>query len=89
MPAQQLQAALDVLGTDAKNIAIYAGQGLRVASRALPVRRMPADADACAKELFGVLRELDATGVKLIWVESPPEGPEWDGVRDRLQRAAA
>ena len=25
----------------------------------------------------------------LIWVEEPPEGPEWDGVRDRLQRAAA
>ena len=36
-----------------------------------------------------MLRELDATGVKLIWVETPPEGAEWDGVRDRLQRAAA
>ena len=50
---------------------------------------MPADAAACAQELFAVLRELDATGVKLIWVEHPPEGSEWDGVRDRLQRAAA
>ena len=40
-------------------------------------------------ELFAVLRELDATGVKLIWVENPPEGADWDGVRDRLQRAAA
>lgn len=89
MPAQQLQAALDVLGKDAKNIAIYAGQGLRVPSKALPVRRMPADAAACAQELFAVLRELDATGVKLIWVESPPESAAWDGVRDRLQRAAA
>jgi L-threonylcarbamoyladenylate synthase len=27
--------------------------------------------------------------VKLIWVETPPASPEWDGVRDRLQRAAA
>ena len=50
---------------------------------------MPTRADACAQELFAVLRELDATGVKLIWVETPPDGAEWDGVRDRLQRAAA
>jgi len=27
--------------------------------------------------------------VHLIWVEEPPPGPEWDGVRDRLDRAAA
>ena len=36
----------------------------------------------------GVLRQLDAYGVRQIWVETPPEGPEWDGVRDRLLRAA-
>jgi L-threonylcarbamoyladenylate synthase len=35
------------------------------------------------------LRELDDEGVQLIWVEVPPPGPEWDGVRDRLTRAAA
>jgi L-threonylcarbamoyladenylate synthase len=50
---------------------------------------MPADAAACVQELFAVLREIDATGVKLIWVETPPRVPDWDGVRDRLQRAAA
>ena len=52
-------------------------------------RVMPADAAAVAQELFAVLRELDAAGVSSIWVEQPPAGPEWDGVRDRLQRAAA
>jgi L-threonylcarbamoyladenylate synthase len=36
-----------------------------------------------------VLRTLDATQAPLIWVEAPPPSPEWDGVRDRLQRAAA
>jgi L-threonylcarbamoyladenylate synthase len=50
---------------------------------------MPDDAAAVAHELFAVLRELDAAGVSAIWVETPPPGPEWDGVRDRLQRAAA
>ena len=52
-------------------------------------RRMPADAAAAARELFAVLRELDAQGVSLIWVEEPPTGELWDGVRDRLRRAAA
>jgi L-threonylcarbamoyladenylate synthase len=50
---------------------------------------MPADAAAAAHELFAVLRELDDEGVQLIWVEEPPADPAWDGVRDRLQRAAA
>jgi hypothetical protein len=35
------------------------------------------------------LRELDHTGVAEIWVETPPDAPDWAGVRDRLQRAAA
>jgi L-threonylcarbamoyladenylate synthase len=52
-------------------------------------RAMPNNARAAAFELFAVLRELDALGVQLIWVELPPDTPEWDGVRDRLQRAAA
>ena len=56
---------------------------------AVTLRRMPDDADATAHQLFAVLRALDATGVKLIWVETPPDSPEWEGVRDRLQRAAA
>ncbi|MBX3599809.1 MAG: threonylcarbamoyl-AMP synthase [Rubrivivax sp.] len=52
-------------------------------------RAMPGDAAAAAHELFAVLRELDAAGVAAIWVEQPPAGAAWDGVRDRLQRAAA
>jgi L-threonylcarbamoyladenylate synthase len=50
---------------------------------------MPDDAAATAQQLFAVLRAFDDQGVKLIWVETLPDGSEWDGVRDRLQRAAA
>jgi L-threonylcarbamoyladenylate synthase len=39
--------------------------------------------------LFAQLRRFDAQGVAHIWVEIPPLTPEWDGVRDRLTRAAA
>jgi L-threonylcarbamoyladenylate synthase len=70
---------------------------LAVYSRSIPSgvatgvvhRRMPARPEQAAHELFAVLRELDREGVHLIWVEEPPPGPEWDGVRDRLDRAAA
>jgi L-threonylcarbamoyladenylate synthase len=36
-----------------------------------------------------VLRGFDDAGVKLIWVETAPDTPAWEGVRDRLQRASA
>ena len=50
---------------------------------------VPGDAAAAAQQLFAVLRELDALAVSEIWVQIPPDAPEWDGVRDRLNRAAA
>jgi L-threonylcarbamoyladenylate synthase len=36
-----------------------------------------------------VLRDLDVRGVTQIWVQLPPDTPEWEGVLDRLKRAAA
>ena len=89
MDARALQTALDVLGADAAHIAVYARTPLRIASERLVVRRMPADADATAQQLFAALRGFDAQGVKLIWIETPPDAPDGEGVRDRLQRAAA
>ena len=53
------------------------------------LRRMPDEARAAAQELFAVLRELDAAGAQQIWIENAPQAAEWDGVRDRLSRAAA
>ena len=49
---------------------------------------MPSNPAECAHDLFARLRELDASGAQEIWVEAPPDAPAWDGVRDRLQRAA-
>ena len=88
MDAKPLQAALDLLGADARHIAVYARTPI-TAARGVNVRRMPTDASRSAQELFAVLRELDATDVRLIWVETPPADAAWDGVRDRLMRAAA
>jgi L-threonylcarbamoyladenylate synthase len=36
-----------------------------------------------------MLRRFDDQGAQEIWIETPPSTPDWEGVRDRLQRAAA
>ncbi len=89
MDASALQTALDLLGADAAHIAVYARTLLRIQSPNVLYRRMPDDALATAQQLFAVLRSFDAQGVRLIWVETLPVDTEWDGVRDRLGRAAA
>ena len=89
MDAKALQTALDLLGAEAKNIAIYARSPLKILSSRILLRRMPSDALATAQQLFAVLRDFDAQNAKLIWVEAVPNDATWDGVRDRLQRAAA
>ena len=89
MDAKALQTALDILGTDAKHIAVYSRQQMHSASTTILFRRMPDDAGLAAQQLFATLRELDQPDIKLIWVETLPEDAEWDGVRDRVTRAAA
>jgi L-threonylcarbamoyladenylate synthase len=89
MDSNALQTALDVLGADAAGIATYSRSILRTRSSAVVRRRMPDDAVETARQLFAVLRDFDAQGVQLIWVETPPDTPEWEGVRDRLRRASA
>jgi len=89
MDARSLQTALDVLGQEAKGIAIYSRAIVNTPSPEVIRRRMPDDAQEAARQLFAVLRDFDMQGVGLIWVETPPDEPAWEGVRDRLQRASA
>lgn len=42
---------------------------------------------AYARDLYANLRTLDAAGADQIWIETPPEGPDWVAVNDRLRRA--
>jgi L-threonylcarbamoyladenylate synthase len=86
MSSEEMKTALQVLPATIKGLAVYS----RTAPRRHPlVQVMPDDPRAVARELFAVLRAFDDRGVKLIWVEQPPDTPDWEGVKDRLQRAAA
>lgn len=56
-----------------------------------PVREvvcMPSNAAEYAAQLYRVLHQLDAQHYDWIAVETPHDAPEWEAVRDRLQRAA-
>jgi L-threonylcarbamoyladenylate synthase len=92
MDSAALRAALSVLGPvpsgAAAPVAVYS-RTVSPLPAGIPGRAMPADAAAAAQALFTALRELDACGTPLIWIETPPSDSAWDGVRDRLQRAAA
>ena len=93
MDAQEMQAAVNALGThnDPAMVALWSRQPLQVQAtlraRVTPCA-MPHDPIACAHVLFAQLREFDHQGVAQIWVERPPQQPEWEGVLDRLTRAA-
>jgi L-threonylcarbamoyladenylate synthase len=88
MPSAMLQSALQVLANIPSQLAIYS-RSKPVPGLKVPQRQMPAQAHLAAQELFAVLRSLDTPDVQRIWVEEPPQDSTWDGVRDRLQRAAA
>ena len=76
-----------------QRLALYfrgdAGRGLSASTaEGLLLQPMSMEAAAAAHDLFADLRHLDAQGVEEIWVEAPPESAAWEGVTDRLRRAA-
>ncbi|RJG05224.1 threonylcarbamoyl-AMP synthase [Noviherbaspirillum cavernae] len=58
------------------------------ASRAFAQADLPRHAAAYAHELYAALRAMDAARADLIVIEAPPADNEWQGVNDRLRRAA-
>lgn len=78
-------------GAAAGCVAVWSRSTMRVpeaCATQIQWQPMPQAAADCAHQLFAQLRAFDAQGVAQIWVEIPPSSPAWDGVRDRLTRAA-
>ena len=98
MSAAELQKSLDAYGQATIDhvavtgrVAVWSRCALRLpAAHAAQIQwqPMPEAASDCAHQLFAQLRAFDAQGVDQIWVEIPPLSPDWDGVLDRLTRAA-
>ena len=49
---------------------------------------IPHDAEAFARAIYAELHRGDEAGAEWLVVEAPPETPEWQGIADRLKRAA-
>ena len=70
--------------------------GKRVAVLSFSAARMPktlhwrasTQPSVYAHNLYANLRAMDVSGCDLILIEAPPQGPGWEGVNDRLARAA-
>jgi L-threonylcarbamoyladenylate synthase len=98
MSAADLQQAVDTYGHDAPEhptlvglVAVWSRSPVRILeahTAQIHWQPMPQVASDCAHQLFAQLRDFDAAGVAQIWVEIPPLSPAWDGVLDRLTRAA-
>ena len=84
LSAEQMALRLPTAGN---SLAVWARSDLAIPS-GVRCLSMPTDAAACAHDLFAQLRAMDELGVQEIWVETPPLGEAWDGVRDRLERAS-
>jgi L-threonylcarbamoyladenylate synthase len=92
MSADEITHKLQALGPHANNLGLWSAKRPSAqdgVGAGVLWRQQAATAEEAAHDLFGVLRDLDARGVTQIWVQQPPDTPEWEGVRDRLQRAAA
>jgi L-threonylcarbamoyladenylate synthase len=85
---QELDDVLARLAKATRKVALlsYANQG--VASRAYFHLNMPADANGYAHDLYAALRKADTVRADIILVQAPPDLPDWQGVNDRLKRAA-
>ena len=90
------RAKLSLVDMDHVPLRKASGNTLAVYSRTCPALPagarwlpMPSDPAQAARTLFATLRLLDTPQIQQIWVERPPDSPEWEGVRDRLRRAAA
>jgi L-threonylcarbamoyladenylate synthase len=68
---------------------LLARSRLRVSDEFGHVAVMPSEPKAFAKALYAELHRCDELGAQLIVVEAVPPLPEWEGIADRLRRAAA
>lgn len=84
--AEDLSAVLNALSQRAIKAALMQ-RNMRVSSIE-HVITMPKDAEHYAHDLYSGLRELDQRQAKVILVEALPQTAAWQGINDRLRRAA-
>lgn len=87
---EDLEVCVQQLLAAGRNVALmsYKQHDLQQSNGGLTQRQLPNDAVAYAHDLYAGLRELDLAHAEIILVEALPQDKAWQGVNDRLQRAA-
>ncbi|MDQ2963846.1 MAG: L-threonylcarbamoyladenylate synthase [Pseudomonadota bacterium] len=87
IPSPELSAALAQLARPGAHIVVLAHSVAQPPDFEGTWFDAPSHDTAYAQQLYANLRALDALAADEIWIEAPPDGPEWHAVRDRLRRA--
>ena len=85
--ADALQDALAKLGRPGGHIAVLAHSITQPPDFEGTWFDAPLDSAGYAHQLYANLRALDARQADEIWIETPPDGPDWTAINDRLRRA--
>lgn len=89
VPSERLAVTLQQLHQAGQSLALIAYSALAADSQLVaaqfPMAALPQD---YAHDLYAALRSMDHVGADLIVVEAPPSGLAWQGINDRLRRAA-
>ena len=87
VPATELEKTIKELRKRGYRFALIRHKAKVIADAAGQLQ-LPAMADGYAHALYAALREMDAVHADIILVETPPSTSDWQGVNDRLRRAA-
>ncbi|HXA47117.1 MAG TPA: L-threonylcarbamoyladenylate synthase [Burkholderiaceae bacterium] len=85
--SENLQSTLQDLATHGRRAALMS-LAAQQSSHMITQHGMPADPVGYAHELYAALRAMDLAGADIILVETPPQDDDWQGINDRLRRAA-
>jgi len=87
LPRSELLAALAGLGGPGSHISVLAHSVAQPPEFEGAWFDAPGESARYAQQLYANLRALDAREADEIWIEAPPDGPDWVAIGDRLRRA--
>jgi L-threonylcarbamoyladenylate synthase len=86
---QELRQRIESEGLSLRECHVIAFENIPQGHGLGRVSVVPHDPEAYARALYAELHRCDQELARLIVVEEPPAGVAWQGIRDRLRRAAA
>lgn len=86
---EELRQRITGAGVAANDVFIVAHTNIPCGAGFGGVAVIPHEAAAFGRAIYAELHQCDECGARLIVVETPPAGAEWDAIADRLHRAAS